>query len=284
MDANIVSHFASVRVGDLDLPNVVAVARGTAVCDVVAAMAAAGRSSAVVTDESGLVGIFTERDVTTKVAGAADRWDRPIEEFMTMDPVVVSPDDSAVAALRLLIDHNIRNLPVVADAGSFVGTLTIYDLIRVASAYLRTHDDSGHDLTAEASLEFIDLTGIEPREPLEIEPGGSVADAIALMVEAGTGLVLIVNDRGVVIGEFTEHDVFTKIACRVSDLDDEVVGDWLTQTIAGALPTTSIADSLHLMAEVGHRYLVLLNENDHALGVLTFRAIAEYFETALQLN
>jgi CBS domain-containing protein len=284
MDVDIVTYFASVRIGDLELPTTIEVPGGTEVSAAVSAMAEVGQSGAVVTDESGIIGIFTERDITTKVARSPDRWDRPVDEFMTPDPLVISTDETAVAALRLLNVNRIRNLPVLDDANAFVGTLTYYDLIRVASAHLRANVDSGHDLTTEASLRFIDLTGIEAREPLRVSADRTVSEAIDLMIEAGTGLVSVVDDRGAVIGEFTEHDVFTKLACRVTDLDDEVVGSWLTEVIAGTLPTTSIADGLHLMAEVGHRYLVLLNENNHALGVLTFRDIAEYFETALQVN
>lgn len=281
---NIVTHFASIPVGDMTLPTRVNIASGTAVAEAVATMAAAGQSGAVVSVGSELVGIFTERDITIKVAGSPDRWDRPVDEFMTAHPHVIASSESAISALRLLNANRIRNLPVVGEDGQYVATLTHYDLIRLASAYLRTNPDRGHDLTPEASLRYIDLTGIEAREALQVEPGTSVADAIDLMIGASTGLVSVVDARGSVVGEFTEHDVFTKLACRIVDLADEVVGDWSTTEIAEARPTASVADGIHRMAELGHRYLVLINENRHALGVITFRDIAEYFEAALQIS
>ena len=283
MGGNIVTYYGGLRLGDLDLPTRVSVVSGTPVSTAVAMMAAANQSGAVVTSGDSVIGVFTERDVTTRVASAPDRWHRPIDEFMTPEPHVISPDGTAVDALRTLNEHVIRNLPVVGPSG-FVATVTYYDLIRVASAYLRTHADSGHDITPEASLEYIDLSGIDAREPLLAEPSEPVSSAIERMIAAGTGLVTVVDGRGVVVGEFTEHDVLTKLACQVGDLDDQVIGDWMTEEIAGTLSTTSIAAGLHLMAEVGHRYLVLLNENRHALGVLTFREIAEYFEAALQVH
>ena len=76
----------------------------------------------------------------------------------------------------------------------------------------------------------------------------------------------------------TEHDVFLKVACRVEDLVDERVGDWMTEQIAAAAPGTPISDALGIMAKLGHRYLVLINETNRALGVVTFREITEYFE------
>ena len=280
---NIVTHFASIPVGEMTLPTRVNIPAGTPVASAVSTMAGARQSGAVVSEGPDLVGIFTERDITTKVAASPDRWDRPIDEFMTRLPHVVDSSESAIAALRLLNANRIRNLPVLDD-GVYLATLTHYDLIRLASAYLRTHRDHGHDLTPEASLRYIDLTGIEAQEPLLVEPETSVADAIAMMIDAGTGLVSVVDPRGAVVGEFTEHDVFTKLACRVVDLADQTVGDWSTTEIAEARPTASVADGIHRMAELDHRYLVLINENRHALGVITFRDIAEYFEAALQIS
>lgn len=283
MEANIVNYFESVGITDVELRTKLEVPIGTDVRTVVETMAAADRSCAVITDGERIRGIFTERDVSARVATAPDRWDQPIDQFMTVDPIVIPSTKNAVEALRILNRNYIRNLPIVDADGRYAATLTSYDLIRAASAYLASNTDIGDELSTEHSLIYVDLSGIEPHEALQIEPTGSVATAIDMMVQAKTGLVSVVNDRNTVIGEFTEHDVFRKLACRVEDLDDQIVGDWMTETIAAVPPTTPIADGIHLMAEVGHRYLVLLNETGHAMGVLTFRDIATYFETALEV-
>lgn len=91
------------------------------------------------------------------------------------------------------------------------------------------------------------------------------------------------NDRGAVIGEFAEHDLFTKVACKVTDLATEAVGDWMTDEFAGTSPRTTIADGIHVMAETGHRYLVMLSETGRPTGVATFRDIAVYFEAAFSV-
>ena len=82
------------------------------------------------------------------------------------------------------------------------------------------------------------------------------------------------------IGEFTQHDVFRKVACRVGDLHDETVGSYMTEDFASAPPTSTIADGLHEMAAKRHRYLLLTNETGRSVGIVTFRDIAEYFEAA----
>ncbi len=82
------------------------------------------------------------------------------------------------------------------------------------------------------------------------------------------------------IGEFTQHDVFRKVACRVEDLNDETVEAYMTTAFASALPSTTIEDGLHEMAAKRHRYLVLTNETGRSVGVVTFRDIAAFFEAA----
>ena len=86
------------------------------------------------------------------------------------------------------------------------------------------------------------------------------------------------------VGEFTQHDLFRKVACRVEDLSDQRVGDWMTTDFASSLPSATIAEGLHVMAGKRHRYLVLVNETGRSIGIVTFRDIAEYFEAAFTVQ
>ena len=148
----------------------------------------------------------------------------------------------------------------------------------MAASFLGSQGKLSPELSPEHNLHFVDLTGLSAREPLLVLPGDSLGSAIDAMIAAETGLVSVVDRRGTVIGELTEHDVFLKVACRVEDLDSESVGDWTNEQIAAAAPGTPISEALLIMASLGHRYLVLINEVGRALGVVTFREITEYFE------
>jgi CBS domain-containing protein len=276
--SNIVQHFESVPLSRMRLSSHVVVPSGRKVRSVVAAMAAQHTGCAVVTEGARLAGIFTERDVTNHVVRSPDVWGSPVDDFMTADPMVISHDASAIDALRLMNAHRFRNLPVTSADGDLLGSINHYDLIRLAAAFLESQSELGPELSPEHNLHFVDLTGLSAHEPLLVRPGDSLAAAVEAMISAQTGLVSVVNDRGVVIGELTEHDVFLKVACRVEDLVDERVGDWMTEQIAAAAPGTPISDALGIMAKLGHRYLVLINETNRALGVVTFREITEYFE------
>ena len=62
-----------------------------------------------------LVGIFTERDYTRKVAlqGKSSK-DTRVSEILTREPVTVTPEDSVEECMRLMTEHRVRHLPVVS--------------------------------------------------------------------------------------------------------------------------------------------------------------------------
>ncbi len=281
---NIVEYFKSVRLSQMRLSSHVTASIGTPVRSVVLAMAAQITGCALVMNRADIVGIFTERDITAKLVDRPDLWEKPIDDFMTPAPTVIASDDDALNALHLMNGHSIRNLPVVSADGDLLGCINYYDLIALTAVFLSSDPSSSGDTdpVPEDNLLFVDLTGLQAREPLLVRPQDTLADAIGAMMSTGTGLVSVVNDRGVVIGELTEHDIFTKIACRVTDLDDQTIEPWMTEQIAATAPSTPISEALRLMAELGHRYLVLINETGRALGVLTFKEIAEMLEAVFK--
>jgi CBS domain-containing protein len=84
----------------------------------------------VVDDDGALAGIFSERDLLTKVAGSATPFALlPVMQFMTPKPQVVTVDDKLAFALQQMDVGGYRHLPVVRD-GKPVGILSVRDLIR----------------------------------------------------------------------------------------------------------------------------------------------------------
>jgi CBS domain-containing protein len=88
-----------------------------------------GVGSAVVLDFGRLIGIFTERDLMRAVAGRVHSSEARVREWMTPDPVTVSPDDSAEEAARTMLDRGFRHLPVVENDRA-IGIVSIRDVAR----------------------------------------------------------------------------------------------------------------------------------------------------------
>ncbi|WP_145194013.1 KpsF/GutQ family sugar-phosphate isomerase [Planctomycetes bacterium Poly30] len=93
-----------------------------------------GRPGAsLVVDENGaLAGIFTDGDLRRLLEGGSfERLNQPIDDFMARTPKVLSPDDLAVDAHRLLRENRIDMAPVVDAARRPVGLIDVQDLIEV---------------------------------------------------------------------------------------------------------------------------------------------------------
>lgn len=84
-----------------------------------------------VLDGDSLAGVFSERDVMSRVvAQGLDPDDTPVSMVMTREIVVASPEDNLDSALQKMHSVGSRHLPVVED-GRLVGMISIRDLLEV---------------------------------------------------------------------------------------------------------------------------------------------------------
>jgi CBS domain-containing protein len=86
--------------------------------------------SVLVLEGEQLVGIFTERDVLSRVVGAGlDPKTTPLTQVMTRDPCTVPSDTTIEQVMALFTDKRFRHLPIV-DHGRLVGVISIGDILR----------------------------------------------------------------------------------------------------------------------------------------------------------
>jgi len=86
--------------------------------------------SLVVTDEKGtLVGILSERDLLSVVDDKHAMWS-PLKaaDAMTPNPFVCHPDNTLEEVMSMMVEHNVRHLPMVYD-GKLEGMLSITDIV-----------------------------------------------------------------------------------------------------------------------------------------------------------
>ncbi len=101
----------------------------TTVFDAIRLMADKNIGAVPVIKAGVLHGVFTERDYTRKLAlqGKNSRATQ-VQEVMTGNVIVVTPSDTMEACMKLMTEHRVRHLPVVA-AGKIVGIVSIGDLV-----------------------------------------------------------------------------------------------------------------------------------------------------------
>jgi len=84
----------------------------------------------VVDAQGKLLGIFSERDLLTKVAGRAEPCaDVPVQDLMTPRPEAVTTTDTMAFALHKMDVGGYRHLPVLHD-GVPIGVISVRDMLR----------------------------------------------------------------------------------------------------------------------------------------------------------
>ena len=81
-----------------------------------------------ITEDEKLVGMITDRDITTRVvAEAADPMTTSVGDVYSRDLISIEPHEDLEEALRLMARHQVRRLPVVEN-GRLVGIVAQADV------------------------------------------------------------------------------------------------------------------------------------------------------------
>jgi len=125
------SMLALATVGDLSPRAHACVPVGAPMWKVVDAMKTHGRGCVLVIEDTGaLVGIFTERDLLSRVDHTDALWSHVVvSDIMTPHPMVIRPADSLAEAMRRLTQGRRRHLPIVDDHGTVIGLMSIRDIL-----------------------------------------------------------------------------------------------------------------------------------------------------------
>ncbi|RKZ87173.1 MAG: CBS domain-containing protein [Gammaproteobacteria bacterium] len=85
--------------------------------------------SLVVTENGALVGILSERDLLSVLHDKHAMWTPVVvADAMTPNPFVCHPDNTLEEVMSLMVEHNVRHLPVVYD-DKLEGMLSITDIV-----------------------------------------------------------------------------------------------------------------------------------------------------------
>lgn len=200
-----------------------------------------------------------------------------VKDFMTPDPVTITPDTSHSDAVRIMREHGFRRLPVVDKDGKLVGIVVEKDLLSTQPSPATTLSIwEIHNL-----LSKLKVKDFMTRPVYVVEEDWPVEDAARVMVEHKIGCLPVMRGDKLV-GIITESDIFKAF----------------TRMLAGGEPGIRFTVRLHrhrgviaelaqAIAQVGGRIVSLatLNEPDGEHKRVTFKVInttAEQLKEALQ--
>ena len=88
--------------------------------------------------DGSVVGIFTERDLLTKIVGQEIDLNAPVSNWMSPVVATLTPAATIGDVVTIMNDKGYRNLPLVKD-GKLVGSVSVFDVIGYhAESYPKT--------------------------------------------------------------------------------------------------------------------------------------------------
>ena len=116
--------------GDAGSDTVVTISPDATVRELVNLLAENNIGAVVVsTGDEPVAGIVSERDIVRGLVDGVDVLDASISQIMTTQVRTVKPDESVHDLMRLMSEHRVRHVPVVADQ-ALLGIVSIGDVVK----------------------------------------------------------------------------------------------------------------------------------------------------------
>lgn len=119
-------------------------------------------------------------------------------------------------------------------------------------------------------LELCDrTTAVVPRD-------ATVAEAIRVMLAHHVGATAVVNDRGQIVGIFTERDVLMKVALSGRNPAGTPVTEVMTSPVQTASRQISPGEALAAMMQEHFRHIPIVDSEEKLLGILSIRNLLQW--------
>jgi len=135
-----------------------------------------------------------------------------VRDWMSPDPVSVTPDTTVAHARRMMANEAIRHLPVVND-GRLIGIISDRDVMineAALRAAVRKHD------VASVIDDERPVEAVMSPAPVVIGTDADVADAAKLLVSHRINALPVINPAGRLVG------ILTSVDCLLATLGDAV--------------------------------------------------------------
>ena len=130
-----------------------------------------------------------------------------VKVWMTKNVVTADVNTTLPEAHQIMMDSNIRRLPIVDKNGRLIGIVTLGD-VRGAQPSEATSLSVWEMNYLLANLK---LKKIMTPDPLTIGPEATIGEAARLMLENKVSGLPVVDEEGKILGIITESDIFSMV-------------------------------------------------------------------------
>jgi acetoin utilization protein AcuB len=131
-----------------------------------------------------------------------------VKDYMTRHPIMISPEAPAAEAQQLMIENQVRHLPVVGDGKRISGLIT-RDRLRVPPTDLGSLNV--WEISRLLSHLRVKDVMVKKNDLITIEPNETIETAAQEMIKNRIGCLPVVEDE-VVVGIITEIDMLAELS------------------------------------------------------------------------
>ena len=252
------------RVSEIMTTNLTTAAIERPIQEVLEMMTATDVGRVIVTNAAVPVGIFTEKDVLTRVVNAAlDPGQSPIKDVMTTPIRAVREETHIVEAFGRMYRGKYRHLLVRGRRGKIIGIVSMRRILGMAVEL------------GQGMSEIKTLSSLMSGEALCLDENSSVYEAINLMIQKSVPSVVI-TIAGTPMGIFTERDVLKRVASKRMNTKGTPVKEVMTSPLLTMAETALVGEALTEMYRRDIRNMPVMGANGHLIGVVSMPDILQY--------
>lgn len=252
------------KVSEIMSAEVMTAEASSTIFDVMEMMAAKNVGRAVITEHQVQVGIFTEKDVLTRVMNKRlEPKKTSIKRVMSSPIRAVRREAHIVEALGKMYKGKFRHLLVRGDRGTIAGMVSMRRILKLAV-------ELGQGLAETQTI-----GSIMSQAPITVDASQSIYETIETMTQKDTGCV-VVSSGGRLKGIFTERDVLTRVAVKTIETKRALIQEVMTPDLVTAPHSALVGEVLADMYKHDFRNLPIVGDGGELIGIVSMADVLKY--------
>jgi len=240
----------------------------TSVYQAIALMVKKGVTGLPVVDESGLVGLISEKDVL-KLLYDTEFVEGCVRDYMTTRIFTFDEEDALVDVCRCLMQNSFRRVPVMHQ-GRLAGIISRADLIRANKDKFRPRvqqDDSA------SCSDMVVAKDVMKSGLLTVRTSTPVYEAMEVLATKNVTGLPVVDDYMNLLGIVSEKDILKLL--YDPNAKPGLVKDYMTTDVVGFDKNTSLFEICHCLVNNNFRRVPIL-DNGKLVGIISRTDIMAY--------
>src|SRR5205085_4658682 len=127
----------------------------------------------------------------------------------------------------------------------------------------------------ERTVMYDQVKTVKQKSPVTLPNTATIGDAMALMVSANVGAILVVDHDGLLVGIFSERDLLKKIVGAMAHYESLPIAQFMTPRPESVSSTDTLNFVLQKMDAGGYRHVPVV-EGGKPVGIISARDMLRF--------